>query len=63
MNSYDNNVLFALTEISKQIKSELLADKWHVESKSKSNLLERISKLEMTHPSEAMELTHEFLKC
>ncbi len=62
MNSYDNNVLFTLTEISKQIKSELLADKWIVESKSKANLLERISNLEMTHPSEAMELTHEFLK-
>ncbi len=62
MNGYDNNVLGALTEISKQVKSELLVDKWIVESKSKANLLERIRMLEMTHLSEAMELTHEFLK-
>lgn len=62
MNGYDNNVLSVLIEISKQIKSELLVEKWLVESKSKANLLERIRMLEMTHPSEAMELTHEFLK-
>ncbi len=62
MNGYDNNVLGALTEIYKQIKNELLVDEWNVESKSKANLLEKIRMLEITHPSEAMELTHEFLK-
>ncbi|MCA6445445.1 MAG: hypothetical protein IM600_18605 [Bacteroidetes bacterium] len=62
MNGYDNNVLGALIEISKQIKSELLVDKWHVESKSKANLLELIRKLEVANPIESIKLTHEFLK-
>lgn len=62
MNRYDNNVLGALTEIHKQVKNELLTEKWLVESKAKAKLLERISELEITNPSEAMNLTHEFLK-
>lgn len=62
MNSYDNNVLGALIEIHKQVKNELLTEKWLVESKAKAKLLERISELEITNPSEAMSLTHEFLK-
>lgn len=62
MNSYDNNVLVALTEIHKQVNNELLTEKWLVESKAKAKLLERISELEITNPSEAMSLTHEFLK-
>jgi hypothetical protein len=62
MNGYDNNVLGALTEISKQIKSELLVDKWLVESKSKANLLEQINQLEIPNLRESMKLTDEFLK-
>ena len=62
MNGYDNNVLGALIEISKQVKSELLVDKWIVESKSKANLLEQINQLEIPNLRESMKLTDEFLK-
>ena len=62
MNGYDNNVLGALIEISKQVKSELLVDKWIVESKSKAKLLEQINQLEIPNLRESMKLTDEFLK-
>lgn len=62
MNGYDVKTLGALTEIIKSVKNELIAEKWIVESKAKAKLLERISELEITNPSEAMSLTHEFLK-
>lgn len=61
-NGYDAKVLGALTIIAKQVKAETLSEKYLVESKRKAYLLERIKELELSHPSEAMELTHEFLK-
>ncbi len=61
-NRYDAKVLSALTDITKQVKAEALADKYLVESKRKAYLLERIKELELSHPSEAMDLTHQFLK-
>lgn len=61
-NRYDAKILSALIEIHKQVKNELLTEKWLVESKAKAIMLEQISELEITNPSEAMSLTHEFLK-
>lgn len=61
-NGYDAKLLAALTNIAKQIKAEILEEEYVVESKRKAYLLERIKELELSHPSEAMELTHEFLK-